>query len=135
MARVTIERTVDKVDSRFELVVLTAYRAHAIYCGSQTLVNASDKYAILALREIESGKLDIEKLRETVIRKYAIEGKTNTSQHSFVSNDFSFDEEYMDNNSKIAVTYDTSSESDDKEVPLSVSADFFGGEESEDASK
>ena len=72
MARVTVERTLDKVDSRFELVVLTAYRAHAIYCGSQTLVNANDKYAILALREVESGKLDIEKLRDTVIRKYAI---------------------------------------------------------------
>ena len=57
MARVTVERTLDKVDSRFELVVLTAYRAHAIYCGSQTLVNANDKYAILALREVESGKL------------------------------------------------------------------------------
>lgn len=135
MARVTVERTLDKVDSRFELVVLTAYRAHAIYCGSQTLVNANDKYAILALREVESGKLDIEKLRDTVIRKYAIEGKTTTSQHSFVSNDFSFDEEDIEGNSKIAVSSGTSSESDDKEVPLSVSADFFGSEESEDASK
>ena len=135
MARVTIERTVDKINIRVELVVLAAYRAHAIYCGSQTLVNANDKYAILALREVESGKLDIEKLRETVIRKYAIEGKTTTSQHSFVSNDFSFDEEDLGGDSKIAVAQNSNSESDDKEVPLSVSADFFGSEENEGASK
>lgn len=135
MARVTVERTLDKVDSRFELVVLTAYRAHAIYCGSQTLVNANDKYAILALREVESGKLDIEKLRDTVIRKYAIEGKTTTSQHSFVSNDFLFDEVDAENENKIAISSEASSESDDKEVPLSVSANFFGSEESEDAKK
>ena len=134
MARVTVERTLDKVDSRFELVVLTAYRAHAIYCGSQTLVNANDKYAILALREVESGKLDIEKLRDTVIRKYAIEGKTTTSQHSFVSNDFSFDEEDVEGNSKIAVSSGTSSESDDKEVYVCVSAGFFGSEKNEDTS-
>ncbi len=135
MARVTIERTLDKVDSRFELVVLTAYRAHAIYCGSQTLVNASDKYAILALREVESGKLDIEQLRETVIKKYAIESKMQTSQHSFVSSDFSFDDEDLEGGNKIAVSSGTSSGSDDKEVLLSVGADFFGNEESEDASK
>ena len=135
MARVTVERTLDKVDSRFELVVLTAYRAHAIYCGSQTLVNASDKYAILALREVESGKLDIEKLRDTVIRKYAIEGKTTTSQHSFVSNDFSFDEADAENENKIAISSEANGESDDKEVPLSVGANFFGDDETENASK
>ena len=91
MARVTIERTLDKVGSRFELVVLTAYRAHAIYCGSQTFVNTNDKYAVLALREVESGKLDMKKLRDVVIEKYALENTQTTTAHSFVSNDFAFD--------------------------------------------
>ena len=123
MARVTIERALDKANSRFELVVLAAYRAHAIDCGSRTVVDKNDKYAVLALREIESGMIDIDELRKIVIEKYALENKTFTSQHSFVSNSFSFDD-LVENELNI------SNEADDvsgnkKRAELNVSSDFF----------
>ena len=123
MARVTIERALDKANSRFELVVLAAYRAHAIYCGSRTVVDKNDKYAVLALREIESGMIDIDELRKIVIEKYALENKTFTSQHSFVSNSFFFFF-LVENELNI------SNEADDvsgnkKRAELNVSSDFF----------
>ena len=90
MARVTIERLLDKVDSRFELVLLAAYRAHAIAYGSQAVVNTNDKYAVLALREMESGKVSVDELKDIVLKKYALEATTDTTSNSFVANDFSF---------------------------------------------
>ena len=83
MARVTIERTLDKVGSRFELVVLAAYRAHAIYCGSQTAVNRNDKYAVLALREMECGKVSVDELRDIVVKKYALENSSISTENSW----------------------------------------------------
>ena len=122
MARVTVERILDKVDSRFELVVLAAYRAHAIYCGSRTAVNRNDKYAVLALREIEEGKIDIDELKKTVLEKYAMEKSFSTASHSFVEDGFSFSEvENSENN--------IADDSDDnrivKNVELNVDKNFF----------
>lgn len=121
MARVTIERALEKVKSRFELVVLASYRAHAIYCGSQMMVNRNDKYGVLALREIESGKIDVGELRDVVIKKYALETKTLTSQHSFVSNSFSFDD-LVNIENNISMDFNNDQQ---KKVELNVSEDFF----------
>ena len=121
MARVTIERTLDKCESRFELSVLTSYRAHAIECGSQAVVNAHNKFAVLALREIESGKIDIDQLRNTVIEKYALENQTNVAKNSFIINDYSIKE---DNTvKKIEDSFDQKSES--KNSKLNISSDYF----------
>ena len=122
MARVTIERTLDKVSSRFELVVLAAYRAHAIYCGSQTAVNRNDKYAVLALREIEEGKIKIDELKKIVLEKYAMESKFSTASHSFVENDISFTEMSNDENN---IAENNSDNQIVKNVELNVSKDFF----------
>ena len=121
MARVTIERLLDKVESRFELVVLAAYRAHAIYCGSQTAVNRNDKYAVLALREIEEGKIKIDELKKIVLEKYAMETKFSTASHSFVENDISFTEMSDDRNN---IAEDNNNQLV-KNVELNVSKDFF----------
>ena len=64
MARVTVERAINQCDSRFELAVLVSYRAHAIANGSQVAVDSANKFAVLALREIEEGKIDIEELKK-----------------------------------------------------------------------
>ena len=122
MARVTIERTLDKVDSRFELVVLAAYRAHAIYCGSQTTVNRNDKYAVLALREIEEGKIQIDELKNKKKKKYAMESKFSTASHSSVENDISFTEMSNDENN---IAEDNSDNQIVKNVELNVGKDFF----------
>ena len=122
MARVTIERSLDKVNSRFELVVLAAYRAHAIAYGSQAVVNTNDKYAVLALREIEEGKIKIDDLRKIVLEKYAMETKFSTASHSFVENDISFSEMGNDENN-IAEGNDDNQLV--KNVELNVDKDFF----------
>ena len=118
MARVTIERALDKCDSRFELVVLMSYRAHAIANGCQTAVNNDNKFAVMALRELESGKIDIDELRKTVIEKYAIESQANVAVDSFIAEDSSvkFDD--------VAVN-EKESETNGKNATLNVSEDFF----------
>jgi len=53
MARITVEDCVDKVASRFELVLLAAHRARTIAKGSAAAVEPSnDKNTVIALREI-----------------------------------------------------------------------------------
>jgi len=57
MARVTVEDAVDKVGSRFDLVLVAARRARQLATeGKDPMVPPSnDKPTVLALREIEQG--------------------------------------------------------------------------------
>ena len=58
MARVTVEDCVDKVENRFELVLLASHRARMISSGSQLLVERDrDKNPVVALREIAAGEI------------------------------------------------------------------------------
>ncbi|MGK0499167.1 MAG: DNA-directed RNA polymerase subunit omega [Oceanicoccus sp.] len=54
MARITVEDCLDKVDNRFELVMVASKRARDISTGGkEPLVSAdSDKPTVIALREI-----------------------------------------------------------------------------------
>lgn len=54
MARITVEDCLDKVDNRFELVMVASKRARAISTGGkEPLVQEdSDKPTVIALREI-----------------------------------------------------------------------------------
>lgn len=53
MARVTVEDCIDKVDSRFELVLLAAHRAREISGGAPLTIDRDrDKNPVVALREI-----------------------------------------------------------------------------------
>jgi DNA-directed RNA polymerase subunit omega len=53
MARVTVEDCIDKVDNRFELVLLAGHRARQISQGAQiTVPRDNDKNPVVALREI-----------------------------------------------------------------------------------
>jgi DNA-directed RNA polymerase subunit omega len=71
MARVTIEDCIEKIPSRFELVVLAAQRAKEISSGAKSLIDKdNDKDAVVALREIAAGKLSPESLREGAVKKY-----------------------------------------------------------------
>ena len=52
MARVTVEDCIDKVDNRFDLVLLAAHRARMISSGSQLTVDRdNDKNPVVSLRE------------------------------------------------------------------------------------
>ena len=53
MARVTVEDCIDKVENRFELVLLASHRARLISSGSPLTVDRDrDKNPVVALREI-----------------------------------------------------------------------------------
>jgi len=56
MARVTVEDCLDKVDNRFQLVLIATKRARQIAMGGMALVDEeNDKPTVIALREIAEG--------------------------------------------------------------------------------
>ena len=65
MARVTVEDCIDKIDNRFDLVLMASHRARAISSGAPINVGRdNDKNPVVALREIGDGKLSPGDLRE-----------------------------------------------------------------------
>lgn len=69
MARVTVEDCIDKVDSRFELVLLAAQRAREISSGAPLTVDRdNDKDPVVALREIADTTVSVDDLREARIK-------------------------------------------------------------------
>ena len=68
MARVTVEDCIDKVDNRFDLVLLAAHRGRCISSGAPISVGRdNDKNPVVALREIASETIVPEDLREDLI--------------------------------------------------------------------
>ena len=68
MARVTVEDCIEKVENRFELVLLAAQRARDISVGAELQVEKNnDKNPVIALREIAQKKLDNDDLKEGII--------------------------------------------------------------------
>ena len=68
MARVTVEDCVDKVENRFELVLLAAHRARMISSGAELTVDRDrDKNPVVALREIADETILPGDLKEELI--------------------------------------------------------------------
>jgi DNA-directed RNA polymerase subunit omega len=68
MARVTVEDCIDKVDNRFDLVLLASHRARMISSGSQiTIDRDNDKNPVVALREIADETISPGDLKEDLI--------------------------------------------------------------------
>jgi len=68
MARVTVEDCIDKVDNRFDLVLMASHRARMIASGAQiSVARDNDKNPVVALREIAETMLSPTDLREDLI--------------------------------------------------------------------
>ena len=68
MARITVEDCVERVPSRFELVMLAAQRARDISAGAAlTLEQDNDKNPVVALREIADDTIDLDHLRYELV--------------------------------------------------------------------
>jgi DNA-directed RNA polymerase subunit omega len=68
LARVTVEDCIEKVDNRFQLVLLGAHRARNISAGAGLMVDRdNDKNPVVALREIADAKLDLDALGESLV--------------------------------------------------------------------
>ncbi|MDF2966099.1 MAG: rpoZ [Rickettsiaceae bacterium] len=88
MARVTVEDCVDKVQNRFELVVVAAQRAKDINSGTPiTVERDNDKYSVIALREIAAGHIKPEVLRQEVIAGYRTRNVVDKIQDEPVDNE------------------------------------------------
>ncbi|MCD8498139.1 MAG: DNA-directed RNA polymerase subunit omega [Alphaproteobacteria bacterium] len=71
MARVTVEDCVDKLPNRFELVMVAAQRARKIGSGAPLTVDRdNDKNPVISLREIAAETVEIEGLKEDLVKNY-----------------------------------------------------------------
>ena len=68
MARVTVEDCIDKVENRFDLVLLASHRARMISSGSQiTIDRDNDKNPVVSMREIAETTVSPGDLKEDLI--------------------------------------------------------------------
>lgn len=71
MARITNSDTLPFVESRYELGMLASQRVRDLNGGAEPVVDKeNDKPTVVALREIATGKLDVENLRHEFIQSY-----------------------------------------------------------------
>lgn len=71
MARVTVEDCIEKVSSRFDLVVKASQRARQIAVGAPlTIERDNDKNPVVALREIADGTVDLQELEEATLMSF-----------------------------------------------------------------
>ena len=71
MARTTNSDTLPFVESRYELGMLASQRVRDLNGGAAPVVErGNDKPTVTALREIASGKLDIEAIRHEFVQSY-----------------------------------------------------------------
>ena len=87
MARVTVEDCLDKVENRFELVLVAAKRAHQLNSGGYrtTLDVGKDKPTVLALREIEAGLIDASILTEEYGMEQELNAQDKLSEEAKIS--------------------------------------------------
>ncbi len=69
MARITVEDCLEKVKSRYELIILAAKRARQLAVGGRraTLEWENDKPTVMALREIASGSVTAENINDLTV--------------------------------------------------------------------
>jgi len=68
MARVTVEDCIDKVENRFELVMVASQRARKIGAGAAlTIDRDNDKNSVVSLREIAEETVEVAGLKEDLI--------------------------------------------------------------------
>ncbi len=71
MARVTVEDCIDKVENRFELVMMASQRARKIGSGAPlTIDRDNDKNPVVALREIAEETVEVAALKEELTRSH-----------------------------------------------------------------
>ncbi len=68
MARLTVEDCIERVNNRFELVLLAAQRARDLGKGAEMTVDRdNDKHPVIALREIADGTISLDAVRRKLV--------------------------------------------------------------------
>ncbi|MBR4475796.1 MAG: DNA-directed RNA polymerase subunit omega [Alphaproteobacteria bacterium] len=83
MARTTNSDTLPYVESRYELGMLASQRVRDLNGGAEPVVDKKDdKLTVVALREIASGKLDVQNVRHEFIQSYKEAPITEASEET-----------------------------------------------------
>ena len=88
MARVTVEDCIDKVENRFDLVLLASHRARMVSSGAQlTIDRDNDKNPVVALREIADETVTLDNLQNALIKgmQKHVEIDEPEEDHEFVA--------------------------------------------------
>ena len=71
MARVTVEDCIEKIENRFELVMMASQRTRKIGTGAAlTIERDNDKNTVISLREIAQETVDTADLKEELTRSH-----------------------------------------------------------------
>jgi DNA-directed RNA polymerase subunit omega len=120
MARVTVEDCIDKVDNRFELVLLAGHRARQISQGAQiTVPRDNDKNPVVALREIAEETLSPGDLKEDLIH--------SLQKHVEVDEPESDGEELTDQTDATAIAADADGDDDNIAFDRMTEEDLLAG--------
>jgi DNA-directed RNA polymerase subunit omega len=57
MSRITVEDCLEKINNRFEFVMLASKRARQLFRGAKPLIESENREVVVALREIAEGKV------------------------------------------------------------------------------
>ena len=68
MARITVEDCVTIISNRFELCLVASHRAKSILSGAETTLDSKEKPAVISLREIAEGLIDVENVKKSIVR-------------------------------------------------------------------
>jgi DNA-directed RNA polymerase subunit omega len=68
MARITVEDCVTVVPNRFELCLVASNRAKSILSGAGTTLDRREKPAVISLREIADGLVDVDGVKRNIVR-------------------------------------------------------------------
>ena len=101
MARVTVEDCIEKIDNRFELVMIAAQRARTLSSGAElTIERDNDKNPVIALREIAEETLDLAEIEENLVRglqKYVEPDEPDEEEMDLLSSGDESSENYTPN--------------------------------------
>jgi DNA-directed RNA polymerase subunit omega len=85
MARVTVEDCIEKIPSRFDLVMAASQRAREIAAGAPlTIERNQEKNPVIALREIGQGTIDVDELQEKLVLRYRKEVEEEESEEEII---------------------------------------------------
>ncbi len=80
MARITVEDCVTVVPNRFELCLVASNRAKSILSGASTSLDRKEKPAVISLREIADGLVDVEGIKKNIVRSIKNRGTAESIQ-------------------------------------------------------
>ena len=94
MARITVEDCIDKLPSRFELVLVASNRARKLHSGEKpTIEKDNDKNTVIALREIADETIPIEEMKNNLVEDYQTVSLSE-EEEELISENSDYEEDY-----------------------------------------